>query len=852
MTSLLPHYYELLKTCVLTTAGFTTITPCDCKLISSYIFKHTKQSISETTLKRVYGFAYSKFKPSLFTIDVMAKYCGYISWDDFCRKQEKTLLKPSNTNNSWDNLKTNADKITHFTLQVLRNKSGIPYNLTIKRRFIDDYFEEFLTGDYAAIVLAAPAGHGKTVSLCHWIEERMLLNSKGQTNDIILFFSTSALMNAFLNGRDLNNWLLTLLGYPADRNIADLFDDKQEKNGNFFLVIDDLDEHIYKPEQLKLLLNQLIDILSLYQSSSWFKLVLTMRSATWINNKHQIDNGTNKWFKGFIDDINRATNVPLFSTQEVKELCHKINPEVTNDMALEMAKDFNHPLYFQFYYKEHRDNFSLANVDHVCIYELISAFILNNVYLSNYSAEKILLLIGLVDEMDFANQRYDIVKTNVNTLIKQYSHAYNGLLNIGLIREINTSSDLQYQTYIQFSNNDFLEYAISKTMLYHNNSVFDGKLIEALNTQFASSVHKLSILKWCLLYAARTDQQHGFDILSKTQLSLTEKSNLIIFLGDLLDKHWASANRSESVAQYFKKDCSPQLFNYFFGLEFINPRYQKTLLSLLKFGLSNRKRILVYTTLACSAVMRLDFNDLELYLSKLKQIPAQEYNRFAINPEKCLSTLYAYLKFGEFKKDAFIDITRFYFNPPKEGNFFENNAANDIIYLLGAFTSLLTKDATKTLRYIKTLETHYKQSNLLNIDSYSYFLNIVVGNCYYSLGNIPKIQALYGAFNAVYKQDNTSFTDYMKNMFFALRIKNNLLVKNYTHLIEDTRSHAQIAGEHKLSKIFVLATIIHNKYIEDIYPQFYKQCVYEHHKLRRETGVSMIMTVKNVPILQST
>ncbi|AMR30624.1 hypothetical protein A0256_03890 [Mucilaginibacter sp. PAMC 26640] len=46
---------------------------------------NTKLGISETTLKRLYGFAESKFNPSLFTLNALAVFCGYIGWDAFCQ-----------------------------------------------------------------------------------------------------------------------------------------------------------------------------------------------------------------------------------------------------------------------------------------------------------------------------------------------------------------------------------------------------------------------------------------------------------------------------------------------------------------------------------------------------------------------------------------------------------------------------------------------------------------------------------------------------------------------------------------------------------------------------------------------
>jgi hypothetical protein len=87
------------------------------------------------------------------------------------RKTHPTGGTPTNAN--WESLKQNAAKITSFTLQALQNKAGIPYTQTIKREFIDHHFAAFSRSDHTATVLSAPAGYGKTIALCHWVEEAL-------------------------------------------------------------------------------------------------------------------------------------------------------------------------------------------------------------------------------------------------------------------------------------------------------------------------------------------------------------------------------------------------------------------------------------------------------------------------------------------------------------------------------------------------------------------------------------------------------------------------------------------------------------------------------------------------------
>ena len=838
MTSLLPQYYDILKSAVLATTGFTTITPCDCKVISAKIFNLTKQNVSETTIKRIYGFAYSKFNPSLFTINVLAKYCGYNSWEHFCLVQEESVVKGKSSSANWQALKLSASKITTFTLKVLRNKSGIPYSQTIKRQFIDHHFNSFLNSDHTATIISAPAGYGKTIALCHWIEERLMLNAEGQTNDTILFLSTNALMNAFLSGRDLNQWLLALLGYSLDNDISILFDNQQEKGGNFLLIFDDLDEYAYKPEQFKLLLNQLLDIFSLFQSAAWFKMILTMRAATWINNRHEIEGSNNKWFKGFIGDENWATNVPLYTSQEINELCLKINPAIKEFLAVDLADNFNHPLYFQFYYKENKDNFSLNEVDHICIYDLISTFILNKIYLGQNSAEKVLFLKGLAEHMNLATRQYDVPKIKVNNLIKQYSNAYQELISIGFLRELNISSNLQYETFIQFTNHNFLEYTLSRHLLNENNYVFNKEFIDDINVCFEGNPHKLSVLKWCVIYAIRTGQQKSFDLLAHAKLTFAEKSNLIIFLGDLLQKECMSAGKSESLVQFFKQDCSTTLFNSFFGLEFINSRYNKTLLTLLNFNLSTRKRILIHTALGISAIKRLDVKELEINIVKLKTFPAEHYHKFAINPLNCLETILGYLKYGTVKKDVFNELTRFYFNPPVDGNYFEDSISNDMIYLLSVNTLLLFNKPIKILRFINVLDKHYKKTELKINYSYSYFINIVLADSYCNFNRIDELLKIYKPIEKAYKQCPDTFTPYMKTVFYSLRIKLNIRLDKYKFIVEDMRSFMQISEQYGLAQLLMLGTIISLPQIANSYPQLYKECEFKYDRLRREIGLN--------------
>lgn len=93
-----PAHLETIKILTASITGIQNVAPMDCRLISFSIMEKTKLSVSETTIKRLFGFAKSKFNPSFFTLNALAIYCGYKGWDDFRRSYPEALDKDLNTN----------------------------------------------------------------------------------------------------------------------------------------------------------------------------------------------------------------------------------------------------------------------------------------------------------------------------------------------------------------------------------------------------------------------------------------------------------------------------------------------------------------------------------------------------------------------------------------------------------------------------------------------------------------------------------------------------------------------------------------------------------------------------------
>jgi hypothetical protein len=852
MTSFLIQHFDNLKKLVLSVAEFKNISPSDCKTLSLLIYKKTNQQVSETTLKRVYGFAYSKFKPSLFTMDAMARYCDYQGWGDFCEKDGAKPLSSNQLDVGWDNIKHNANKITQFTLQALKNRSGIPFNQTIKRKFIDDHFDAFLKENQSATIISAPAGYGKTIALCHWIEDRMEMSVKGNNNDIILFFSSNALINVFISGKDINEWILSLLGYGNNEDFSALLQTKPNHNGNFYLIIDGLDEHMFKSDQFMVLLNQVIDVFSFYEQYEIFKIVLTTRSSTWLNNRYEFETFKSNCFLGFPGREDVLVNVPLFSNQEIVELSNNINPDAKNTVNIEVANNLNHPLYFQYYYKQHKNDFFLNKVNHLSIYELVSTFILNKIYLGQNSTEKSLLIKVLVENMDFENEVFEVNKFKINDQIKQYNHAYNDLLGIGFIRELNKSGDMHYNNVIEFGNDHFLNYTIARHLLYFNNNVFDFALTFSLNN-LLTTTRKVAVLKWCMVYAVKNGQQNICEFLAEINLTAKEKLDIIVFTGDIIDKEYCSINKPEALVKYFQQDCSDALFEYFFGLEFINTDYKKALHTLLTFNLSNKKRILIYSALAVIAVIQLDINKLEEYLFNLKSFSQEDLQLLVINPLSCIETIYYYFKYGIVKKEAYAELTHFYFNPPQYSEAYKGSSEDDVLYLLAIYTLSICKSPVKLLRFTRVLNMVYKRP-AVDAPGYNFILNLMIAEAQIQSGKNVEALDFYHRASNLYDKENNAYTTFMLSSFYLLKLNIGLTnnSKACVHEIMKPLAYLTDEADFKLIRVQALVGVLKSKFMHENDPDFYKRCYYDFVKIVRENGFkedsfidnSMIMAIK--------
>ena len=74
---------NLLKEEVERVFGRKILTASDCQNLSKDIYQQTKSGLSLNTLRRTFSLMKSKYQPSTFTLDLLSKYCGFSSFQNF-------------------------------------------------------------------------------------------------------------------------------------------------------------------------------------------------------------------------------------------------------------------------------------------------------------------------------------------------------------------------------------------------------------------------------------------------------------------------------------------------------------------------------------------------------------------------------------------------------------------------------------------------------------------------------------------------------------------------------------------------------------------------------------------------
>lgn len=684
MKAYLQAYFDKLKTLVLDKAQIKQLVPADCYRLALEIKAATNKSVSETTIKRVFGFASSIHQPSIYTLNALAEYCGFDGWDSFYTFMERGKLQTSQQK-TWGEIALNATKISLFNIQSNKHRCGIPYHLTIDREYLQSFIERFKRSGATAGILHGPAGHGKTIAISRWVENQISLNHKASTHDIYLFTNSLSLLQGMAFGYHCNRWLAHLLGFET----SDLLDTFMEgyrvaAPGNFYLVIDELHCDLVPDRQFYNIMSQFIEMVRHFAQFNWFRIVLVLRDVTLLKYENLFKETliNPQWFSDLGKTMVRtAPGMPSFSNTEVCQLVRNITGKIRPYTLLKQSAQnlVNVPLFFQYYYELVGAKLNPNQVTDFDEYLIAAQYLKKRVFNGINTLAKQALMEELTTITEERNGTLEISKKQAYTIIKQYRSAYNDLIYCGLLQEASSGGEVRQYTVIRFQSDLIATYFHALQLFSQHEHV--ERLIDALERTPFSKHTKTGLLKWLILFYTEMGDLRLINQIAGIPFLENGRSGIVSFICDGLHKLTTTLDQSVQEQLIHALYDSP-FVDYALNHTDFQVECEPNVAKLLDFKLSDAHEIVLRSKLAFIALLKWEE---EAFLAQFEQLSAKQsdaYAGFVANPFFILSYLYQYFKEGEIDPDTSEELNALYHRLSLSGKLMTNQLFDLLIYTL--------------------------------------------------------------------------------------------------------------------------------------------------------------------------
>ncbi|PUZ28726.1 hypothetical protein DCC81_04370 [Chitinophaga parva] len=747
---------------VLRKFGAEVILPADCKHLSHAILDTTTKLVSETTLKRVFGFAVAQHSFSRYTLNTLSQYCAYKDWEDFQqRHHQQAGGAPATENNKWNTLKAKADAVSHYTLLTLKNRSGVPFQQTAARQYCFAHVERFLESDYAATALIAPSGWGKSIALVH-VAEHFWFGREGRyKQDVCWFIHAHAAGSLLLKGFSLSTWLDNQLNLGAGENLREYFAQHyKDKGGRLVLIIDGFDEMSVAGDKLRMLYSKLEDFVYSNDRYPWVKVILSIRSSTWsdiFQHSQQYPAFRRYWYLGQEMEEETNINLPPLTEQEVKTVLHNylFDPAIIRTFSEQFLQRLRYPYYLQIFCQLNADAEKHFVDEHLSLYEIISKFIQQRLFNSPSNSLKIRIIEKMLSLLDLGRNG---IYTDKGLLLNQNADlfpAYKELLADNILVEENLSQEIMFYVKVRFAHNMLLEYFTAMKYLQDSQQQITQCLVHQVLEHLPQSPYRVGVFQWLLRFAINQHNVQGIRCIFQGNFTAPEKSQLLESLALHYQHEGKGSNELKAIfpPSYFqqypvKHYVSDDIF------QFRNRSVLHVLLTLVE---SPEDKLRIRFILFMNALVGLHAEQCEVELLQLKKLFATELRDDVcwVSPYEIALFFYDYLKFGIVDEDVRTRIYQFsnYWSYATQPLTF----CQQIVYRsLSCIFSMLGDYETQH-RYAQELFTHVPWLRFHKSDPFRVLVLCRQAEACLNLGDISGAERLCRHAEQVVKQYPTEF-----------------------------------------------------------------------------------------------
>ncbi len=748
---------------VLRQFGVDNMQPNQCKHLAQAILHHTGKLVSETTLKRVFGFAVTQHSFSRYTLNTLAQYCRFRDWEDFQAQYYKKTFRPQPADHSkWSDIKKRAAAVSHYTLLTLKNRSGVPFENTVPRQYCLSHIERFLESDYAATVLIAPAGWGKSLALVHAIEHYWFGKDPVHQQDICWFINAHAAGSLLLKGFSLSAWLDNQLNLGNGENFREYFSaHPHEKGGRLILVIDGFDEIAMGADKLKLLYSKLEDFVYSNDQHPWVKVILSIRSGTWgdmFQQSRQYPSFRRYWYMGTEMDEDTNINIPLLTEQEVKSVLYNFDfePSTVRLFSESFLQKLRHPYYLQlFCHLSNTPDQSFVD-ENLSLFEIISRFIQNRVFNSPSNTFKIRIIEKMLQLVDMGKNGLYADKSILLNQSAELFQAYRELIADNILVEENLSQEIMFNVKVRFAHNFLLEYFTAMHFLRQHGQTVSNELLQEVIAHFPQSHFRISVFKWLLRYAIADGQEKGIQHLFLLPLATMEKAQLLEYVVLHYQQEGDQPMPLSNIFPqgYFRKNP----ISNFISDDFIHFRKRKVLNTLLGLAESAEDKLKIRCNLFVMALMQLDAEQCEIELANIKKlcVADETVKEMWINPYETFLFIYEYLKFGIRNDEAKEKIYHYaqYWSFPQQKAL---TVGEEAVYRAMCFIFLLLGDHEQLLNFTRRLFEQHPSFLFSRTDPFRLMMLCWKAQAHLGVGDLPSARRICQHVEKVLKQYSSDF-----------------------------------------------------------------------------------------------
>lgn len=636
-----------LKRLILIKTGIKIISPSDCKFISIAIQKELHKSISETTIKRLFGFAEIKNQFSKYTINTLLEF---VEKTDVYEAIESNIIATSESVENLEFTRARALDITLYTLKYIRNRSSVPYAMTIGRKFAKYDFEYFYSSDKSFTSFISQPGYGKSILLSHLVQELSLDENAKYKNDIFVFLNATDIFERQYESYSVEERIKAKLGLPLNTKLTTYFEEQHQKFGiKCIIIIDGFPELVVNKISKPRVFDKIINLILAIDQSESIKLILSMRSTMW-NRFYErfkyVHFLKKKWFAGSYFNLNDNSNVPPLTEQEVEDIFQKMCPQDFTVINKNVKSQLKFPFHIQWYYQLKEEYPEFNSYTNIIFFEIIDRFIQEKIYQSNYATEKILYCKKIIQLTNFGRNNSTVLKSDLIKELSVFNNAYMELLADGILMEEKINQNSFALEFVRFIQPHVFEYFLFIELLDVFDQQMDEHFFDNLNNDYFGNQVRFQLLQWSIRYIIRCEKFEHLSSILSLKLSNYEKNYLIYFTAENLN--YKLKDDPGLIQKLKENQIHETLLRHLIHFDFVDSCYKEAINSLILVVDSDQNLLFYHTILSIFDSLSLDLDLIHTRLVELEKL-AEESEKCIIDPYEALKLVYAKIKGGPSK-----------------------------------------------------------------------------------------------------------------------------------------------------------------------------------------------------------